>query len=382
LKCDSGQSDHTQRTDYGPDCGPGHFNLCCPKHWLHFLVGHLKADLVPLSPCLTSGCVGLRLFPDHRSVFGCHIFSAAPDRTALWAVRVDQHHSTYRVQHTVRSGCDPLPLFCPYPVCQHNKPTPVPCLCAPRKSTKMSRHDDSLFGHVRSRLRQSRSSLMLTTSTQNQPSFTDWNNVPAAFRPVETTGARVIDGYYLNRPLPGPPPRPRTTSPLPTQHPRQSLDMGNMKVPTPRTHRTRSAEIAQSRWAGVEERDVELRNKRASVNIAIALPPDHLDPPPPYSRHAQPSSAQLGPRLSPQPPRPHAEYEIKPYDPNDYVRPQSQELRRSPETVPTIAAPMPPTPVSPLNAVDYQYLSMRYPGSSDNNVTIDTLLTHPMLNHR
>ncbi|KIW90414.1 uncharacterized protein Z519_09059 [Cladophialophora bantiana CBS 173.52] len=246
----------------------------------------------------------------------------------------------------------------------------------------MSSPSNNVFGHVRTKLRQSRSSVALTTSTPSQFEYTDWGNVPMAFQPVQRAEVRVVHGYYLDRPLPGPPPRPRTASPAPAFEPRASMDMGNLRNPTPRTHRTRSAEIAQRHWSGFDDHETITQNKRASVNIAIALPPDHLDPPPPYSRFPSPSSTRSEYRSSPQPPRVHEQPFIKPYDPIDYVSQPSQITRRPPEDIPTIAAPEPPTPVSPLNALDLQYLAMRHPPAPDGNVTIEGLLGHPMLQHR
>ena len=241
---------------------------------------------------------------------------------------------------------------------------------------------DNIFSHVRSKLRQSRSNATLTSSTPSPPPSTNWNGVPTAFQPVERTQVRVVDGYYLNRPLPGPPPRPRTTSPPLVSQGRATLDIGNMRVPTPRTHRTRSAEIAQRRWSGLDSRDAEMQTKRASVNIAIALPPDHLEPPPPYSRYADHPSTGHQPRPRSQPPPTHTMHFVKPYDPNDYTLPQSRDGRRVVGEVPMIAAPHPPTPVSPLNTLDLQYLNWGPQPSSGNHVTIETLLTHPMLQHR
>lgn len=246
----------------------------------------------------------------------------------------------------------------------------------------MNTHGDSLFGHVRSKLRHSRSSVMLQTSIHTQPQNSSWDNVPLAYRPVEREDVRIVDGYYLNRPLPGPPPRPRTTSPTLLPDGRTSIDMGKLRNPTPRTHRTRSAELAQRRWSGLDENDSEAQNKRASVNLAIALPPDHLDPPPPYSRYPDATSLETQSRPRSQPPPAHPAHFVKPYDPNDYVWPQSRGMSMPVEHVPTIATPQPPTPVSPLNTLDYQYLAMRHPPATESNVTIDGLLTHPMLQHR
>jgi hypothetical protein len=57
-------------------------------------------------------------------------------------------------------------------------------------------------------------------------------------------------------------------------------------------------------------------------------------------------------------------------------------MRRPVDDVPIIAAPEPPTPVSPLNTLDFQYLAMRHPPASEDNVTVEALLGHPMLQHR
>ncbi|KAJ9608925.1 hypothetical protein H2200_006696 [Cladophialophora chaetospira] len=242
---------------------------------------------------------------------------------------------------------------------------------------------DSIFSQVRTKLRQSRSNTALRASTQTPTPSTNWDHVPSAFRPVERAGVRVVDGYYLNRPLPGPPPRPRTTSPPLDSEGRAMLNVGNIRNPAPRTHRTRSAEIAQRRWSGVSERDHDMQYKRASVNIAIALPPEHLDPPPPYSQYAGHHSTGHEPRPSSQPPPPtHTMHYVKPYDPSDYLLPHSRVEARAVEDVPLIAAPQPPTPVSPLNTLDLQYLTWEPQPASGSNVTIESLLTHPMLQHR
>ncbi|KAH0841087.1 hypothetical protein FOPE_06518 [Fonsecaea pedrosoi] len=243
----------------------------------------------------------------------------------------------------------------------------------------MNPPSNNVFDQVRSKLRQSRSSMVLTTSTYPSYEQPNWDNVPVAFRPVERAEVRVVHGYYLDRPLPGPPPRPRTTSPAPPFQPGPAMNIGHLRNPTPRTHRSRSAEIPQREWSGLHAQDLSYQNKRASVNIAIALPPDHLEPPPPYSRYASPPSGNPTP---PQPPRVQEQPFIKPYNPIDYVRPPSQEPRRLPEQVPIIAVPEPPTPVSPINALDLQYLAMRRPPATNSNVTIDGLLDHPMLQNR
>ncbi|OAP59483.1 hypothetical protein AYL99_06781 [Fonsecaea erecta] len=223
--------------------------------------------------------------------------------------------------------------------------------------------------------------MVLTGSTPSQFDQTGWENVPVAFRPVERVEVRHVSGYYLDRPLPGPPPRPRTTSP-PAIEPPAVLSIRNLRNPTPRTHRSRSAEIAQKEWPGLDAHNSSFQYKRASVNVAIALPPDHLDPPPPYTRYAYQPPTRSEPWSGPQPPRVHEQPFIKPYNPIDYVRQPNQATRRPPEEIPIIAAPQPPTPVSPINDLDLQYLALTRSPATEGNVTIDGLLDHPMLQHR
>ncbi|EXJ64538.1 hypothetical protein A1O7_00874 [Cladophialophora yegresii CBS 114405] len=250
----------------------------------------------------------------------------------------------------------------------------------------MSLPGDGIFTNVRTKLRQSRSSVMLTTATQYQYRDHRWDDVPAAFRPVKRAECRVVNGYYLDRPLPGPPPgpppRPGRVSPQPVHEVRASLDVGNLRVPAPRTHRTRSTEIAQIRWPGLDGRETELPIAEASVNIAVALPPDHLDPPPPYSRYDVPSALASPPRSRSQPPPVPTTHYVKLNDPFDYIGNGNQVMRRPVDDVPTVAVPQPPTPVSPLNTLDFQYLAMRHRPASENNITLESLLSHPMLQHR
>ncbi|ETI28480.1 hypothetical protein G647_00929 [Cladophialophora carrionii CBS 160.54] len=247
----------------------------------------------------------------------------------------------------------------------------------------MSLQGDSIFTHVRTKLRQSRSSVMLATPSQYPYRNSGWDDVPVAYRPVERAEYRAVNGYYLDRPLPGPPPgpppRPRTMSPQSFHEVRASLDVGNLRIPTPRTHRTRSAEMAQRRWSGLDGREMDFQNKDTSVNIAVALPPDHLEPPPPYSRYDVPPATGYPPRPRSQPPPVLTTHYVKPYDPIDYIGVGTQGTRRPVDDVPIIAAPQPPTPVSPLNTLDLQYLAMRRRPASENNVTLDGLLSHPML---
>ena len=249
----------------------------------------------------------------------------------------------------------------------------------------MNSHSDNIFSHVRTKLRQSRSSVMLRTSTHTQHESSNWDHIPAEFRPVERAEVRVVNGYYLNRPFPRPPPRPRTTSPLASPGPSANFNTCALRNPTPRTHRTRSAETAQRRWSRLDDRDLDMQARRASVNIATALPPDHLEPPPAYSRHPDPPSTGPVPWSSTRHLHPQESAYIQPYDPNDYARPRSQSTRRTTDGIPIIAAPQPPTPVSPLNTLDYQYLNMRnqtHHPASNGNVTIENLLGHPMLQYR
>ncbi|KIW44839.1 uncharacterized protein PV06_03282 [Exophiala oligosperma] len=263
-----------------------------------------------------------------------------------------------------------------------------------------SGHD--FFSHVRSKLRPSRSSLLLPASsstndlTTSRPEVEPWEDIPAEYRPVERAAVRPPSDHYIPyRPTPGPPPRPRTTSPAAVFRPKLRIDTGNGPSYTkPKEHRRRSDQYFST---GVLERNSRMhqrnqqaqdRRKSMSVEIAAALPPDHFNPPPPYSlpqeapeqnnhhSHTRPQSYQAyHPKPLPG---------LRPYDPRDYVSTSTSSAhstyhpsntRRAMMEVPTIEA-QEPTPVSPINSLDQQYLALRRRGPS---ITVDSLLAHPML---
>lgn len=244
----------------------------------------------------------------------------------------------------------------------------------------MNSQNTSIFTQVRSKLRHSQSNLSLSPSPPTQSNFLDWDNIPMAYHPLERTQPRVVNGYYMGRPLPGPPPRPRSVSPMPTFEPSASLDFGNLRIPTPRTQRSRSAQGLQSTWQDVQDNGTDLRNKVASNALTVAPSSENCEPPPPYSRYPPPPPPGLAPRPHSLPPQPVSC--TRPYNPNDYVSYRNDSIT----PVPTIGHPHPPTPVSPINTLDLQYLAMRQhtrhvPTANGGSVTIDSLLSHPMLQH-
>ncbi|KAK5223892.1 hypothetical protein LTR99_007914 [Exophiala xenobiotica] len=255
-------------------------------------------------------------------------------------------------------------------------------------------HD--FFSHVRSKLRHSRSNLLPSTSSSTstpipaKDNVKPWENLPVEYRPIQRAHMRrPSDYYYPYQTLPGPPPRPRTTSPTPTYRPQLRIDTGNGPYTKPKAYRRRSAQelytTLPDRNSGVHHaQQAQDRRKSMSVEIAIALPPDHLDPPPPYSPpRPRPGRHEIY-RTTSQPYQAYQEATaIRPYDPREYATGDASAqatyfargTRRAMMEVPTIAA-QPPTPVSPLNTLDEQYLALKRSGGS---VTVDALLAHPML---
>lgn len=247
----------------------------------------------------------------------------------------------------------------------------------------MSSQGNAVFDHARSKLWHSRSSILSPTLTTDRQQLNGWQNVPASYQPLVRAPVRVVNGYHLDRPLPRPPPRPRTTSPSPAHQPMTSLDMESLRNPTPRTNRRRSAQEAPTPWADRPDDEPDNRNKRTNVNLAMALPPEYLDPPPPYSRYP-PSCPEPPPALpSAGDSRVHSASEarrgrqmIPTYRPSDYAHQTSHLVTRTADDLTTMDAPQQPSPVSPLNSLDLQYLTVR---QSNPKVTIDSLLAHPML---
>ncbi|KAK5047967.1 hypothetical protein LTR84_006157 [Exophiala bonariae] len=268
----------------------------------------------------------------------------------------------------------------------------------------MDECNNTLFNSVRTKLRHSRSSIVLPVSTtNNHESSIPWDNVPVEYRPVQRKNPRPVAGYYASyaaipQTLPGPPPRPRTASPGFKVQPLGNTTTPFLIQPNPRTYRRRSALDVRNPWSGPQIRPNANassmdEDKFLSVEIAAALPPDHLDPPPPYSYHPPP------PSLPPPPPPSNARHRswsnqhhyaavINPhtghvfYNPGDY---QQQPLRtRQVQAVPSISVPTAPTPVSPINSLDAQYLALRKARRKRamDDLNIDNLLNHPMLSRR
>ena len=243
----------------------------------------------------------------------------------------------------------------------------------------MASSSNTLFTQVRSKLRHPRSSTPLSSSDTGRNEPTHWDNVPVEFQPVERAEARVVQGYYLTQPLPGPPPRPRTVSPSAHIEQRTRSISGHLTGDSQRTYRRRSAQEAHTPWPDGYGNERDNRDKTMSVEVAIALPPEHLDPPPPYSLHPVPLSAAAPNRPRSQPAQNmQITYTYNPSDWVDHPVGDSRRFQQPVRQVPTIGVPEPPTPVSPINSLDIQYLAMRQRQASGGD-TIDALLSHPML---
>ena len=243
----------------------------------------------------------------------------------------------------------------------------------------MSSQVDSIVDHVRTKLRRCRSSVISTAQDHTQHHYTDWDNVPSAFWPLESKAPGA------NKPLPGLPPRPRTASPSLAPGVRAGLDIRRPRIPNLRTRRNRSAETAHQRRSALEGGGSTDHDKRASVEIARALLPYHLDPPPPYSRHANPPLIGADSRSRKQPRHPREADFMRKKDTNDCTSRRSQSASWPVDAVPIIVVPASPTPVSPLNTLDHQYLAYsNQPRDPDSprGVTVDSLLSHPILQSR
>ncbi|KEF58199.1 uncharacterized protein A1O9_06125 [Exophiala aquamarina CBS 119918] len=241
------------------------------------------------------------------------------------------------------------------------------------------------------------------SSSYQHDSMRGWENVPVEYRPVQRSNPRPVSGYYASPALlPGPPPRPRTASPIRKLEAIRASSTPILLHPNPKTYRRRSALDVRNPWPGLPNPTPVDEAKMMSVEIAAALPPDHLDPPPPYSYY--PPAPSLPPPPPPPPPplaRPHPsstttrhrswsnqqQYAaaVNRYNGHTYYNPgdfQQQPIRtQAIQAIPSIGLPQPPTPVSPINTLDAQYLALRQARrrKAASDVTIDNLLGHPML---
>lgn len=121
------------------------------------------------------------------------------------------------------------------------------------------------------------------------------------------------------------------------------------------------------------ENDHDDRSKNLSVEIATALPPEHFDPPPQYSfedvvmPHEEEADAA--------PPGRNGRDDV-----GELPLSEDKELAgllpRIPPTIPVINITQDPTPVSPINTLDRQYIRA---AEYEENITIDSLLGHALL---
>ena len=215
-----------------------------------------------------------------------------------------------------------------------------------------------------STLRQTTSTQQLRFSASQHPvsqhqSSKLWDGIPTAYQPVVRREVRLVPGYYSTTHglanVPGPPPRPRTVSPRPMSQALHGPVTPTLSHPNPNTYRRRSAlDLRNNPWQGsVRSQRVVDATKSMKVEIATALPPEHLDPPPSYSEYMAPYDFTR--RLRPS--GYHASttgsaHQYVPYNPASY-----QAVNTS--TLPTIGRTLPPTPISPINSLDAEYLALR-----------------------
>lgn len=153
------------------------------------------------------------------------------------------------------------------------------------------------------------------------------------------------------------------------------------------TYGRQSVQVTHTLWpdknTGTDTQPRE-QHKNISVEIAVALPPEYLDPPPPYVSYVPPQQPEGDENYAINPQANHEVPPVRPYEPRRYVpyRPSTAVKYSTRDTgqgfvgVPAIAPPQSPTPVSPINTLDLQYLALR---RSKRVVTIDSLLDHPLL---
>ncbi|KAI1607926.1 hypothetical protein EDD37DRAFT_644263 [Exophiala viscosa] len=245
-----------------------------------------------------------------------------------------------------------------------------------------SGHD--FFNHMRTKLRQSRSNMQLSATPAPRPRTVYWETAPVGYGPGRSS--EEMSAQMFNTHLPGNP-RPRTTSPAPTSRPKLWVDTSGTIYPnTSQTYNRRPARAVHTPWppkaiAPKPKIQPHDQDKNMSVEIAVALPPEYLDPPPPYFPPPQPTTNQDYATKAQTYRRMHATRQYDPrqyvaYDPNNTMKHSISSTRQGIVEVPAIALPQAPTPISSINTVDLQYLALR---RSNGDVTIDSLLDHPLL---
>jgi hypothetical protein len=199
----------------------------------------------------------------------------------------------------------------------------------------MSSSGDSLAQFVRNQLRKTRSSLLLDKVSGHRE--TDWLDVPVEYRPVQRKrGRELLSSSANERPL-----RPRTTSPHVRHHQIMSWNGSNVQAHGFAEQRRRSIDIDWESYTNLETRDMDRQTQRTRVNIANALPPTALESPPAYEEVAHEARVCGGPQ------RQTSTTIYRAYHPEE-----------SQTSIAMSVLTTPPTPISPMNTLDYQYLNL------------------------
>lgn len=221
----------------------------------------------------------------------------------------------------------------------------------------------SMWAHDHNHLRHTSSTQQLRPTASQRPvtqyqTCSLWDGIPIEYQPVARRDARVVSGYYSTSHvlanLPGPPPRPRTVSPRPMPQALYRPVTPTLSHPNPKLYRRRSALDLRNPWRGRVRCETTVDTAKSTrVEIATALPPEHLDPPPPYSVYPPPSDFARQLRLSNRHASMiHPSHQYVPYNPASF-----QAVNTT--AIPTIGRPQPPTPISPINNLDTEYLALR-----------------------
>jgi hypothetical protein len=149
---------------------------------------------------------------------------------------------------------------------------------------------DGIFSQLRNKLRTSKSALGLSTVNQQQASqgdgshsLTSCGHIPVDYSPAEKTSSHKLSDFHQALHIPGPGTRLQSTSPLDFSRSRRAkLKTPKLQFPDVKSYRTRSAIDPRNPWPESFDPEVQAE-QRNSVEIAIALPPEHLEPPPAYS---------------------------------------------------------------------------------------------------
>ena len=191
----------------------------------------------------------------------------------------------------------------------------------------------------------------------------DWEELPPAYRPAGPSSVRTLPRQPQPPPLQQPAPRVSQTLKKEVQKMNKQSSV-LLQLPPPRAMWRRSLEdlspTKRREWLSVED----LQRKQMSVDIACAMPPDFFDHPPGYT-------SDYGEDISPMSDEDRRRAYVAASDQFTDIENFRREIARMPTFTPTSEE----TPR--FIETEYQIISATERASP--LVTIDTLLTHPML---